>query len=858
MGARMGEDSRRYGDDSSLDRDAQFAAASRPAPGKQTLAQTSASADSGQAAERGHVGGAQRAEAWVADDALMAAMGLSDAPWCGEDESEHASEKTCDGGGEGGQGGGGEVSEGEDETSSHVAQDSPNSSTSTAPVSPSGDQFTDYERALSSIALPATTSTSSAPSPPSPGSTVDISALSDEAQQKPTGLGSSASKQRTVLGPPDQARSVHGSPDEGSASSSKEDFLQPGWRLINQPGIVYDEAGALLRKSPTSTATSTPLAQNAKVHILKHNAAARWYAVVTSEGNLGYVADWLLWRHLPEHDANVYRIKKGDTPLGIAREHYGPHFTRWGQDLRFVVNALVYVNQNNNHNGIGRAGLAKKGTVAESWLRAAAVEDVYVWLPSVDYLNSIYEEIRKQGGGTGSHSFDTFSAAANKAGAFSVFPSYVGGLFHGFLGSLGDTVSGLTELVKSIFTGEIIEDLKKLFSVLSKLSVKDIVEALGSWAQSWGPRLTSDNHFVRGHAWGYFAGYLCAEIAMFAIGGAALSSLRASRLATKLGQTLARTLPRITAAVSRVTTTVGASSKVLREAKDSILKRFGAALAEEVSKLRFRELIEVAVASGVEPVSANRLARILHTAGIGARKVASWGDKAFTNLASNPRTLIELEATISLARSGRIVGIEDWLKFGAGKTGDDAANVAAELREARRLAREHPKHKINVGGDARAPRSNGDPQASFDLSIDDAAGKTTRSLEMTSVDDPVENASHLSSAISHAADKVSRRKAAGKPIPGKIESIVEIDLAQTVRKGSSGELHISRSGDIVQVTPTIPPKLLPKGNIFAEFAKNASKIKNHQLVDVVTVVDRKTGAVLGRIERDGAAWKRSE
>jgi hypothetical protein len=66
--------------------------------------------------------------------------------------------------------------------------------------------------------------------------------------------------------------------------------------------------------------------------------------VVTDDGTLGYVADWLVWQHLPEGDANVYRIKKGDTPLGIARDHYGPHFTRWGQDLRFVVNALVYVN----------------------------------------------------------------------------------------------------------------------------------------------------------------------------------------------------------------------------------------------------------------------------------------------------------------------------------------------------------------------------------------------------------------------------------------------------------------------------------------------------------------------------------
>ncbi len=58
------------------------------------------------------------------------------------------------------------------------------------------------------------------------------------------------------------------------------------------------------------------------------------------------------------------------------------------------------------------------------------------------------------------------------------------------------------------------------------------------------------------------------------------------------------------------------------------------------------------------------------------------------------------------------------------------------------------------------------------------------------------------------------------------------------------------------ITRAVPPKHIHKGNIFEEFAKNASKIKNNQLVDVVTIVDRQTGAVLGRIERDGAVWLR--
>lgn len=836
---------------------------SRPAPGKQRLSEEGAAADGGAArADRGRSsgGGGERAEAWVADDSLMSAMGLSDAPWCDAEEGaadpEQASALREDGGGGGGGDGGGDS---EGEPAGGGAQAARNASTGVEPAA-----SPDYERALSSVALPGGEGGSAAPAPLSPGATLDTS--------PPGGLldgggarDASANGTARVFGPPDLAqRPALGPPApieeaaEGSASaSSKEDFLQPGWTLVNQAGIVYDEAGALLRAAPTGNSPATALPQNAKVHILKHNAAARWYAVVTGDGHIGYVADWLLWRHLPEESADVYRIQKGETPLGIARQRYGPHFTRWGQDLRFVVNALVYVNQKNRHNGTGKAGLAKPGTVSESWLRATAAQDVYIWLPSVDYLNSIYEEVRVRGGGTGSPSFDTFASAADAVGSFSVFPSYIGGLAHGFTASLRETVGSMFELVKNVFTGEIIEELKKLYASLSKLSLADVVAALGGWAQSWGPRLSSDNHFVRGHAWGYFAGYLCAEIAMCAIGGAALEAVKASRAATKLGQMLARTFPRLTAAVTRATAALGAGSASLREAKAAIFRRFGVVLAEEISKVRFRDLIAAAVAAGADPAAANRLARILHTAGIGAKKVGSWGEKAFANLAASPRTLAELEATLPLVKSGRVVGLEDWLKFGAGKTGDDAARVAAELREARRLAREHPGHVVNVGGDARAPKSEGDSMASFDLSVDDAAGNVVRSVEMTSLTEPVTEASDFSPALKHAASKVTRRNAKNNAVPGKIEAVLEATVPSTAQRGG-GVLQIARNGDVVLVTRGVPPMHLPKGNLFEKFATHASKVPNNELVDMVTIVDRSTGDVLGRITRNGKVWKRVE
>ncbi|NJN36878.1 MAG: hypothetical protein HC794_07255 [Nitrospiraceae bacterium] len=86
-----------------------------------------------------------------------------------------------------------------------------------------------------------------------------------------------------------------------------------------------------------------------------------------------------------------------------------------------------------------------------------------------------------------------------------------------------------------------------------------------------------------------------------------------------------------------------------------------------------------AVTAGVSPADANRLAKVLNAAGLSSKKVADWGAGSFTKLASSPRTIAELEATLPLVKSGRIVGLEDWLKFCASKTGDDAVRVSAEL-----------------------------------------------------------------------------------------------------------------------------------------------------------------------------------
>src|SRR5262249_26295039 len=142
---------------------------------------------------------------------------------------------------------------------------------------------------------------------------------------------------------------------------------------------------------------------------LKHNRARKIYSVTVTaggQGEIGYVADWLIWRNLPDPDAEVVKIKSGETPLQIARDHYASKgFNVWGKDSRYVVNALAWVSAHAKHNAPGKEGI-HKGDVGDDWDSTTAIAGVYVWLPGPDYLNAIYEEVAKHGGGTGSITAD--------------------------------------------------------------------------------------------------------------------------------------------------------------------------------------------------------------------------------------------------------------------------------------------------------------------------------------------------------------------------------------------------------------------------------------------------------------------
>jgi hypothetical protein len=382
-------------------------------------------------------------------------------------------------------------------------------------------------------------------------------------------------------------------------------FLGTGWTDVNELGIVYKEGsrtqngGVNLHEAPDGPVTEW-LPQQTKLFILREHAPRNWYAVtVQDSGSLGYVNRDYVWRNLPDPQAEVLKVKSGDTVIRIAATHYAG-FNKWGKDERYVVNALVYVNSLAKHNTksapiIYKKGVEvgsmkmEKGDVSGPWALATVNADGYIWLPSPEYMNAVYEEVRKKGGGTGSITADLWYAVADVYHAAAYLIAFIGGLIHGFLASLYDTIAGLASMLyhvlKSVVTLSVVSDVRELISNVEKLTWDQVKDAVGEWAAEWSEKLHSDSPWTAGHAHGYLVGYVIAEAVMLLLSFGETAELKGAIWSTRLG-------------------TVVKDSALLRRAESVISK--GVELPEKVSE---------ALAKTKTALSASKAGKVVVVAG---------------------------------------------------------------------------------------------------------------------------------------------------------------------------------------------------------------------------------------------------
>ncbi|MEZ4404367.1 MAG: hypothetical protein R3B06_30380 [Kofleriaceae bacterium] len=209
------------------------------------------------------------------------------------------------------------------------------------------------------------------------------------------------------------------------------------------------------------------------------------------------------------------------------------------------------------------------------------------------------------------------------------------------------------------------------------------------------------------------------------------------------------------------------------------------------------------------------------------------------------------------------------------------AQVEIEQRDreaAGSLVGENPG-QFNIGGDRRAPVRRSAPterMQSFDITVEDAGGTVSRSVEVTTIERPVSRPADVSPGVRHAIQKVDGRQnppvpGDSSPIPGAHDAAVRIALATGSRNvggrtfemagadaPASGGRPAVRRGDwrLIDADGVFRSRPDTSGNLFDDVAAQISELANHTHLDRVTLVDVTTGSVLAEYTRTGATWAR--
>jgi hypothetical protein len=148
---------------------------------------------------------------------------------------------------------------------------------------------------------------------------------------------------------------------------------------------------------------------------------------------------------------------------------------------------------------VKRGFVAVEGGVEAPWWTAQVRAGGYMWLPGAAYLNAIYEEVRKHGGGTGSITADLWNRLKDIGHYIAYGLAFVGGLVHGFVASLWDAIAGIASMIydvlKSIFTLNVVSDVKELIKTIEGLS--GVVARIGDWWRGFGWDRTQSPVLIR-------------------------------------------------------------------------------------------------------------------------------------------------------------------------------------------------------------------------------------------------------------------------------------------------------------------------------------------------------------------------
>jgi hypothetical protein len=304
-------------------------------------------------------------------------------------------------------------------------------------------------------------------------------------------------------------------------------------RVINPPdGASYV---ALRLRPDRSGKEIKQLHFNDRLFVVRKLDAPGWCLATTDAGDVGFVWAPCLMIGAPEPDAVLHYVEPNQSAIGIAERYY-KDAVGWGHDLRFYVNVMVYANRSVDKQ---RAGLRSDN---EDWSEAKTYAGKYIWIPDTEFADAVRDKVS-----TGSISFAIWSALLGTVevvfDAALAIIGFIGGLVHGVLECVWDTLKGFVELIGMLWdllvgllkliglciSGEIVnatastyQRAKQIWEALSWELVGDLIsKTVAGWIDGIKEKWEKGSWLERGHFVGWVIGYIIAEvvIAIYTAGG---------------------------------------------------------------------------------------------------------------------------------------------------------------------------------------------------------------------------------------------------------------------------------------------------------------------------------------------------
>lgn len=270
-----------------------------------------------------------------------------------------------------------------------------------------------------------------------------------------------------------------------------------------------------------------------------------WLYVYARPGNGDKVVEgWVnsagVFMDPPEPEAELHYIMKDEKLINIAGDNYKP-FT-WGDDARFYVDALAFVNK--NYGGL----TFPKGWTDADFKERDGWEDIgikahhAIWIPKREFLQPLKGPFVS----SGSISYELWTKVRDLA--VKIWEAVVGtvafaaGLISGALLAVYDALEGIVELIglawkilRSLLTLELLDDAKKLWDNLKEI---DWRQALTTLADDFMAKWEADGTWARWYFRGQVIGYIIATVALAFLTAGATAEASAVGKAGKIARLL--------------------------------------------------------------------------------------------------------------------------------------------------------------------------------------------------------------------------------------------------------------------------------------------------------------------------------